>query len=664
MTKSLHGPREKPRGIAPLARQAMLVLAAVALASCSDTTAPPAAKSAPDQISALLVARPYTQVRSGFYTSCAVISDGGAACWGYLAAPAPALTGVTRISPSNGGACAITSGSVSCFGPTTNAASPTLTDAVDVTVAYEHACALRSNGQLACWGNNRYGQYPAPELLSDVVEISAGGYATCARHSDNSITCIGTLYGQALVPASLAASQISTGVFNVCATTTSARAVCWGNKASINAVPPDLENVAQVSTGLLFACARLTSGTVRCWGDTPNAATAVPSGLVATQISSGFYHTCALRGTGALVCWGSNEFRQSSPPPLQTQRVLPTATFGFPGSVLAGSAITLSLTDARVTGGPADLTFTYAFDCGDGSGFGVASENNTATCPTTGGGTRAVQGKVIDPANDFTSYTGTVEISQAAQAIIFTSTPPNPAVVGSTYAPTATGGASGNPVNFSSLTPTTCSATNGTVSFVAGGECTIAANQAGNAAYLAAPEVTQGTTATRLSQVITITSVIPPSVQAGSQLSLSATGGASGLPVIFASQTLGTCTVSGSSLTLTDAGTCTFVATQAGNAAYDPATPVERSTIVTLTAFEQLRRSVASATISATLRSSLLDKLDAAAAAMDANNRKVACRYLSQFANQVRTQSGRGIPIELADSWLALVGQVARQTGC
>lgn len=72
-------------------------------------------------------------------------------------------------------------------------------------------------------------------------------------------------------------------------------------------------------------------------------------------------------------------------------------------------------------------------------------------------------------------------------------------------------------------------------------------------------------------------------------------------------------------------------------------------------AFEELRRSVASATISAMLRTSLLDKLDAAAAAMDANNRKVACRFHSQFANQVRTQSGRGIPITLADSWPALV---------
>jgi len=67
-------------------------------------------------------------------------------------------------------------------------------------------------------------------------------------------------------------------------------------------------------------------------------------------------------------------------------------------------------------------------------------------------------------------------------------------VVGGTGTVTATGGASGNPVTFTSQTATVCttSGTNGsTISGWAFGTCTIAANQAGNADYNAAEQVTQ-----------------------------------------------------------------------------------------------------------------------------------------------------------------------------
>jgi hypothetical protein len=82
------------------------------------------------------------------------------------------------------------------------------------------------------------------------------------------------------------------------------------------------------------------------------------------------------------------------------------------------------------------------------------------------------------------------------QTITFTSRPPFLAYVGDTYDVTATGGASGNPVVFSSLTPTVCtagpSANNASaVDLIAVGTCTVAANQAGNAVYAPAPQATQ-----------------------------------------------------------------------------------------------------------------------------------------------------------------------------
>jgi hypothetical protein len=159
--------------------------------------------------------------------------------------------------------------------------------------------------------------------------------------------------------------------------------------------------------------------------------------------------------------------------------------------VSVGDAFTLALTNAQVPGHPEATSFTYAFDCGDGSGYGAATPSANAGCLAAGAGTRTVRGKVIDQDGDLTEYSGTVGVTQIAQAITFTSQPPNPALLRGTYAVIASGGGSGNPVVLSTLTPTVCSVNGAAVSLNAVGTCTVAANQAGDATYLPAAQVTQ-----------------------------------------------------------------------------------------------------------------------------------------------------------------------------
>jgi hypothetical protein len=85
-----------------------------------------------------------------------------------------------------------------------------------------------------------------------------------------------------------------------------------------------------------------------------------------------------------------------------------------------------------------------------------------------------------------------------AQAITFTSTPPSLGVVKGSYAVTASGGGSGNPVTFridpSSGPVCSISASTSTVMFTGPGICVIDANQAGNARYQAAPQAQQTVT--------------------------------------------------------------------------------------------------------------------------------------------------------------------------
>jgi hypothetical protein len=89
-------------------------------------------------------------------------------------------------------------------------------------------------------------------------------------------------------------------------------------------------------------------------------------------------------------------------------------------------------------------------------------------------------------------------ITQAPQTITFTSTPPASPTPGQTYAVTATGGGSPNAVIFtidpSSGKACVISQQTAIVTFISPGTCTIDANQAGDAQFLAAQQAQQSVT--------------------------------------------------------------------------------------------------------------------------------------------------------------------------
>ena len=137
----------------------------------------------------------------------------------------------------------------------------------------------------------------------------------------------------------------------------------------------------------------------------------------------------------------------------------------------------------------------------------------------------------------------------------------------------ATGGASGNPVTFSSTTLPVCTVSGATVTILAAGSCTIAADQAGADFYNAAPQVTQTFTVNKAAQTISFGALAAKTYGAAPFI-VSATS-SSGLPVSFAAS--GNCTVAGNLVTITGAGSCTITASQAGDGNYQPATSVPQT---------------------------------------------------------------------------------------
>ena len=74
-----------------------------------------------------------------------------------------------------------------------------------------------------------------------------------------------------------------------------------------------------------------------------------------------------------------------------------------------GVAFTLSLTNV-VDPSSADMSagFTYAFDCGEGAGFGAATTTPSMSCTPAQIGPRIVRSRVTDKDGGVTSYSANI----------------------------------------------------------------------------------------------------------------------------------------------------------------------------------------------------------------------------------------------------------------
>ena len=155
-----------------------------------------------------------------------------------------------------------------------------------------HTCALRTNGTVACWGNNVYGQVGngttgawqlAPVTvtgLTNATSISTSGSHTCALRSDGTVVCWGSgnmgelgngTLADSPTPVTVTGLTTATSVtagssIGTCATRADGSVACWGSWQSTPATVTGVTNASSVSAGANHACAlsfdgsRLASG--------------------------------------------------------------------------------------------------------------------------------------------------------------------------------------------------------------------------------------------------------------------------------------------------------------------------------------------------------------------------------------------------------------------
>ncbi len=230
---------------------------------------------------------------------------------------------------------------------------------------------------------------------------------------------------------------------------------------------------------------------------------------------------------------------------------------------------------------------------GGASGNAVTFSTSSATCSLSGANNSVVRGVAVgsclvqaDQAGDAnysaaSPVTQTIAVGKGSQSIGFGTTP-TLQVGGATATLSATGGATGNPVTFSTSSAA-CSlsgANNSVVKALVAGSCTVQADQTGDANYNAASPVTQTIAVGKGSQSIGFGAV--PALQAGATRTLGATGGGSVSPVTFSTSSAA-CSLSGVNNTVVKgvaAGSCVVQASQAGDVNYNAAPPVTQTITV------------------------------------------------------------------------------------
>ena len=226
------------------------------------------------------------------------------------ATPRSANAKFKQVSAGTVHSCAVkTNGDVVCWGSNEDGQSkPPRGMFKQVSAGSGHTCGLKSNGNIVCWGRNIIGEATPPS--GEFQQVSADLFQSCGLRTDGQVVCWGLSPSEVKLPQE-GYQEVSAGTVDTCGLKNNGRIVCWNS--SDDAPSPPAGEFLQVSAGGGLSCGVNINGSVVCWGvNTHGEAPASPRNFV--QVSAGFYHACGVTSNGEAICWGKNERGESTPP--------------------------------------------------------------------------------------------------------------------------------------------------------------------------------------------------------------------------------------------------------------------------------------------------------------------------------------------------------------
>lgn len=210
---------------------------------------------------------------------------------------------------------------------------------------------------------------------------------------------------------------------------------------------------------------------------------------------------------------------------------------------------------------------------------GISVTYDGATTAPRNAGSYAVVATLTNADYEATPASGTLVIVRGGQAALTITAPATATYGAGTVQLSANGGSGTGSVTFSSLSAAACSVepTTGVTSILTGiGNCVVSAAKASDSNYDAITAASASIVLNRSSQSLDF-ATLPGRTYGDAAFTVSATA-SSGQAVTFSTVAGSNCAVTGSTVSLTGAGSCAVLATQAGDGAlYSAAAPVTQS---------------------------------------------------------------------------------------
>ncbi len=471
---------------------------------------------------------PTVAISTSFQHTCAISNVGGAFCWGSnVSGELGDGTTVSRSTPI--GVSSLENGTQAI-----SAGGVPYAQVVNFMQGGLQTCAVTAAGGVKCWGENQVGGHLTPYEVSGLTS----GVASVSTGALGGYYSLGHSY------------WVET---HACALKTNGSVACWGGNSGGQLICTDAANPVspvevlgikspskQVSAGGSHTCALSVGGLVECWGGKegsirvsatdppacqPRSVTVTASGLTVQQIAFSGPTSVPIAGSAEIMATGGDSgnpviFTSLTP---STCSITGSAVSGLTGGlcIVAGNQLGNDVYEPAVqvlhklrVGDPIAQVIAFGdippiavggtgkLVASASSGLPVTFSSNTPSiCAVSRDNVSGLATGICTIAADqmgdqvyarAPQTTKDISVSKTVNQSISFGVAPSVSV-GSTGTLSATA-TSGLAVSLSSSTERYCTVVGSIVTGVSVGTCTIVADQAGNATYAPAPQVTQNIT--------------------------------------------------------------------------------------------------------------------------------------------------------------------------